>query len=173
MSYFASAVVNVCIDVALHFAFCSRCFCMSSFCSKGDWVMENLCKGKNEGISGEREYDCIHTHSLKHTLSFAHSQEQHKVILFCVRERLYMCLHSCMHSLCVFSSFEENKTSTGTFDKLRYPFEYILCIIYFSPSVIRCLALSALNILSSTHATCKINLLSIHFKHSSESNIVK
>lgn len=131
-------------------------------------------QGKKRGhIRREREYDCIHTHSLKHTLSFAHSQEQHKVILFCVRERLYMCLHSCMHSLCVFSSFEENKTSTGTFDKLRYPFEYILGIIYFSPSVIRCLALSALNILSSTHATCKINLLSIHFKHSSESNIVK
>lgn len=131
-------------------------------------------QGKKRGhIRREREYDCIHTHSLKHTLSFAHSQEQHKVILFCVRERLYMCLHSCMHSLCVFSSFEENTTSPGTFDKLRYPFKYILGIIYFSPSVIRCLALSALNILSSTHATCKINVLSIHFKHSSESNIVK
>lgn len=171
--------MNVCIDVALHFAFWFRCFCMNSFCSKGDWVTENLCKGKNEGISGEREYKCIHTHSLKHTLCFAHSQEQHKVILFCVREHLCVCLHLCMHSLCVFSSFEENKTSPGTFDKLRYPFGYILCIFlfffpsYFSPSVIRCLALSALNILSSTHATWKINLLSIHFKHSSESNIVK
>lgn len=93
-------------------------------------------QGKKRGhIRREREYDCIHTHSLKHTLSFAHSQEQHKVILFCVRERLYMCLHSCMHSLCVFSSFEENKTSTGTFDKLRYPFEYILCIIIFFPQL--------------------------------------
>lgn len=54
-----TAVAHTCIHVVLHFAFCSRCFCMSSFCSKEDWVMENLCKGKNEGISGESI--CIHT----------------------------------------------------------------------------------------------------------------
>lgn len=75
--------------------------------------MENLCKGKNEGISGEREYECIHTHSLKHTLSFAHSQEQHKVVLFCVREPLCMCLHSCMHSLCFFPFLKRTKPALG------------------------------------------------------------
>ncbi|XP_073685339.1 homeobox protein cut-like 1 [Garra rufa] len=39
-----------------------------------------LVQGKKRGQIGEseREYECIHTHSLKHTPSFAHSQEQHK-----------------------------------------------------------------------------------------------
>lgn len=67
-----------------------------------------------------------------------------------------MCVHTHVRALavCVFSSFEENKPSPGTCDKLRDLFEYILCIFspFFSPpSAIGFLALSALNILSSTH----------------------
>lgn len=50
----------------------------------------------------EREYGCIHIHSLKQILSFAHSQEQHKVILFCVKEHLCVCIHLGTHLLCFF-----------------------------------------------------------------------
>lgn len=49
-------------------------------------------------------------HSLKQILSFAHSQDQHKVILFCVREHLCMCIHLGTHLLCFFPLFWREQT---------------------------------------------------------------